>query len=119
LEEHFWPVVWSPPKYEIYKKDLEELSKEDMGEKKWEKETKMNLNDLGKSLLFITPLVGDIPTHRFFSKRRAKNLEQRMELEKIKTEFKESKNLGVYFPRTQESIEYQEKPIEYLEFMLY
>ena len=82
------------------------------------KETKMNLNELGKSLLFITPLVGDIPTHRFFSKRRAKNLEQRMELEKIKTEFKESKNLGVYFPRTQESIEYQEKPIEYLEFML-
>jgi len=43
--------------------------------------------------LFITPLVGDIPTHRFFSKRRAKNLEQRMELEKLKQNSRNQKIL--------------------------
>jgi len=68
--------------------------------------------------LFITPLVGDIPTHRFFSKRRAKNLEQRMELEKIKTEFKESKKSWCLFPTNSRINRISRKPIEYLEFML-
>lgn len=74
------------------------------------KQTKINLKALSKSILFTTPLVGDIPMHRFFSKRRIKNLEQR-------TEFEKTKNLSVFSPLCQESIEYQEKLIDNMEFM--
>ena len=56
------------------------------------KQTKMklNVNALGKSVLFVTPLIGDIPLHRYCSKRRTINLEQRAELEK-------ERNLGGFF----------------------
>lgn len=64
-----------------------------------EKQTKINLKALGKSILFTTPLVGDIPMHRFFNKRRIKNLERRTELEKTKTEFKKAKSIDIFFPQ--------------------